>query len=143
MFQPLLDSVRVVGEQFDGQMGILLMEFGEGVGDPVHGPGFSGTDPYAAGKVHVVFPDLFFGLVHQGQDLFRPLAQVHSFLRQGGTPIGPDKELLSQFLFQVCHLPGQGRLGDEQYIGGFGHVLLPGHRQKIFQGTDFHDFLLQ
>ena len=143
VFQPFLDPVCVVGEQFDGETGIFLMEFPESVGDPMHGPGFSGTDPDAAGKVHVVFPDLFFGLVHQGQDFFCPLAQVHPFFRQGSAPVGPDKELFAQFLFQVRHLPGQGGLGDEQHIGGLGHVLFPGHRQKIFQGADFHSLLLQ
>ena len=138
VFQLFLDDVGVAGEHFDGQVGILLAQVGEGIRQIVDQIGDAGPNADAAGQIQIFILDFAFRLFHQGQDFFGPLAQVHPFFREGGAAVAADEQLLAQFLFQVGHLAGQGRLGDEQQIGSFGHVLFPGHRQEIFQGADFH-----
>lgn len=59
-------------------------------------------------------------------------------LGPGGITAG-DEELFAQFLLQIGHLPGQGRLRDVQQISCSRHILFPGDGQEVLQGPYFHD----
>ena len=58
--------------------------------------------------------ELGFRLFHQRDDLLRPLAEKHTFLRQRNLPFPAQEQRFPQFLLKLHHLPRQRGLGDVQ-----------------------------
>ena len=83
-------------------------------------------------------PQVFFRLISQGDDLFRPPPQQHAFLCEDDAVFAPVEQGYAQFFFQLDQLPGQGRLAQMQQAGCLCDVLFPGNHQKIVQNTDLH-----
>ena len=78
-------------------------------------------------------------LIRQLNDFLGPPFQQHAVLCEDNTVFAPVKKRHSQFLFQLHHLPGEGRLGNMEKTGSFGNVFFSCHHQKISENTDFHN----
>ena len=126
-----LDGVGIAREELDRQARVAAVQLGKEIGEDVHGMRFACADADTARKINRVILHLVFCLVDEREDFLGPLAQVHAVLCQNGAAARAREELLAELVFEVGNLARERRLRHMQHIGGFGHILFPGHGQEV------------
>ena len=101
---------------------------------------FAAADVYAAADAFFHGAEFGFCLVDQIQDFFRPFAEEHALCGERHAVFFPQKQLLSQLIFKILDLPGEGGLSDVQARGGAGDALFSGYSEKVTEYSNFHDF---
>ena len=129
------------GVQFrdlDGHVRIHGIELLQDGREKFLGPegGDAQTDGAALYVVDV--PQLCLGLPVDGLDLTGVFDESFSGGRQDHAPGGAQKELASQTAFELLQELGQGRLGHEELVGGFGNGAALRDGQDIVDFFQFH-----
>lgn len=75
--------------------------------------------------------EFIFRLIDEREDFLGSLAQVYAVLCQNGAAARAREELLAKLVFDISNLARECRLRHMQHIGGFGHILSPGHGQEV------------
>lgn len=114
LVQPFRDVIRIAAEQVVRNVGVCRLEPVRCAGNQPHGVGLAASDIDIPADGFFRRAELGFRLFHQRDDLLRPLAEKHTFLRQRNLPFPAQEQRFPQFLLKLHHLPRQRGLGDVQ-----------------------------
>ena len=136
--QPFRDVIRIAAEQVVRNVGVRRLEPVRRAGNQPHGVGLAASDMDIPADGFFRRAELGFRLFHQRDDLLRPLAEEHAFLRQRNLPFPAQEQRFPQFLLKLHHLPRQRGLGDVQGFRRPGYAFLPCHGKEIAKHPQFH-----
>ncbi len=100
--------------------------------------GFGHSEEQFAAILFIQVAEFLFHLVRQPHQFTGPVPQKQALLGEADVEGMAHEELLAQFVFQGFQRFGEGGLGHAQPLGGAGHVLVPGHRQKVAKRAQIH-----